>query len=211
MASEQFTKSEEAYRNEILHRAAIADLIQRERAARDSAFWDEMAGYYHPDSWIEVAWFKGSGEEFVRLTKKNWRSSGNINFHDLGAAVVTLNKDRAIAEMACTLHGFYNRDGVDVTGTGYIRLLWRAKRLEGRWLIAGLRGLYIRDLLQPCNPNQRIVLDEEKLATYRPSYKFLTATLTYLGRQPTNDLPGVDRPETVTALREGELAWLQED
>lgn len=211
MASEQFTKSEEAYRNEILDRAAIADLIQRERAARDSAFWDEMAGYYHPDSWIEVAWFKGSGEEFVRLTKKNWRSSGNINFHDLGAAVVTLNKDRAIAEMACTLHGFYNRDGVDVTGTGYIRLLWRAKRLEGRWLIAGLRGLYIRDLLQPCNPNQRIVLDEEKLATYRPSYKFLTATLTYLGRQPTNDLPGVDRPETVTALREGELAWLQED
>ena len=210
MADEALVGSEEAYRNDILDRVVIADLIQRERAARDSASWDEMATYYHPDATIEVAWVKGSGEEFVNLTRKNWRSSGNINFHDLGAAIVTLHQNRALAEMACTLHGFYTRDGVDVTGTGYIRLLWRAQRLEGRWLIAGLRGLYIRDFLQPCNPNQHVPLDEAELATYRPSYKFLTATLKYLGRQPTDDLPGVDRPETVEALRAGERAWLQQ-
>ena len=208
MTKDSLVANEELYRDEILDRVAIADVIQRERAARDCALWDEMATYYHPDSSIEVAWFKGSGEEFVRLTKKNWQSSGNINFHELGAAVVTLNKDRALAEMACTLHGFYNRDGVDVTGTGYIRLLWRAQRLQGRWLIAGLRGLYIRDFLQPCNPNQHVMLDEAELATYRPSYKFLTATLKYLGRQPKDDMPGVDRPETVAALRSGEQAWL---
>ena len=210
MAHERMATSEGVHHKELLDRVAIADVIQRERAARDSALWDEMATYYHPDSTIEVAWFKGSGEEFVRLTKQNWRSGGNINFHELGSAVVTLKNDRALAETACTLHGFYHRDGIDVTGTGYIRLLWRAQRLEHRWLIAGLRGLYIRDLLQPCNPNQRIVLDEAELATYRPSYRFLTATLKYLGRDPKDDLPGVDRPETVKALREAELSWLQQ-
>ena len=198
----------EAYARETLDRAAIADVIQRERAARDAAEWDEMASYHHPDSTIDVAWFRGSGAEFVRLTKQNWRSSGNINFHDVGAAVVTVDGDRAIAETACTLHGFYRRDGIDVTGTGYVRLLWRAQRLGHRWLIAGLRGLYIRDLLQACNPNERVTLDEAELATYRPSYRYLTATLKYLGRDPSHDLPGIDRPETVAALRQAERAWL---
>ncbi len=205
----QRTAMSESLSNELLDRVAVADLVQRERAARDAASWDEMATYYHPESAVEVAWFKGSGAEFVAGTRKNWRSSGNINFHELGAAVVTLNKERAIAETACTLHGFYNRDGIDVKGTGYIRLLWRAQRLEGRWLIAGLRGLYIRDLLQACDPNQRVRLDQAELATYRESYRFLTATLKYLGRDPKNDLPGVDRPETVQALRAAETQWLQ--
>ncbi len=209
MANDQLARIEGMYR-EILDRAAIADVIQRERAARDSASWDEMASYHHPDSTVDVAWFKGSGEEFVRATQRVYRSSGNINFHDVGAAVVTLNGDRAIAETACTLHGFYNRDGIDVTGTGFLRLLWRAQRLDERWLIAGLRGIYIRDYMQACDPSQRLVLDEAELASYRPSYRYLTATLTYLGRDPQHDLPGVDRPETVTALREAEKAWLHQ-
>ncbi len=202
--------SEDAYMAELFDRVAVADVIQRERAARDSAAWDEMAMYYHPDSIIEVAWFKGSGAEFVTATKKNWRSSGNINFHELGAAVVTLSDDRAIAETACTLHGFHNRDGVDVKSTGYVRLLWRAQKLDGRWLIAGLRALYIRDLLQPCNPNAHVALDEAEIESYRPSYRFLSATLRYLGRSPKSDLPGVDQPGTTEALRQAERVWLQQ-
>ncbi len=208
MAGEHVAKNEEMYRKQILDRAAIADLIQRERATRDAASWDEMALYYHPDSMVDVAWFKGSGQEFVQATKKNWRTDA-INFHEMGPAVVTINQGRAIAETACTLHGFYNFNGVDVTSTGFVRLLWRAQRLDDRWLIAGLRSVYIRDMLQPCNPSQRITLDEAELATYRPSYRYLTATLKYLGRDPKHDLPGFDRPETVAALRGAEKSWLQ--
>ncbi len=210
MINEKLPLSENAYMAEVLQRVAVADVIQRERAARDSALWDEMATYYHPNSTIEVAWFKGSGAEFVRETKKNWRSAGNINFHELGAAVVTLSGDRAVAEMACTLHGFHTHNGVDVKSTGYVRLLWRAQKMDGRWLIAGLRALYIRDLLQPCNPNLQIVLDQAEIASYRPSYRFLTATLKYLGRKPKSDLPGVDQPGTAEALRKAEHVWLNQ-
>ncbi len=191
-----------------LERAAIADLIQRERAARDAASWDEMASYYHPESLVDVAWFKGSGEEFVRATQKNWRTDA-INFHEMGSAVVTISNDRAIAETACTLHGFYKLDGVDVTSTGFVRLLWRTQRLEASWLIAGLRSIYIRDLLQPCNPSQTIALDGAELSAYRPSYRYLSYTLKYLGRQPNQTLPGFDLPDTVAALREAEQRWLQ--
>jgi hypothetical protein len=195
-------------RKQTLERAVIADLIQRERAARDTASWDEMASYYHPESLIDVAWFKGTGEEFVRATQKNWRTDA-INFHEMGSAVVTVGNDRAIAETACTLHGFYKLDGIDVTSTGFVRLLWRAQRLEHRWLIAGLRSVYVRDLLQPCNPTQTIVLDEAELSAYRPSYRYLSYTLKYLGRQPGQALSGFDLPDTVADLRADEQRWLE--
>ena len=194
-------------RNQLLDRASVAELIQRERAARDGARWEEMATYHHPASMIDVAWFKGSGAEFVQATARNWRTDA-INFHEVGPAVVTVNNDRALAEAACTLHGFYNLKGVDVTSTGFVRLLWRARRHNGRWLIAGLRSLYILDLLQTCSPSDRLDLDENELSSYRSSYRFLTFTLKHLGRDPKHDLAGVDRPEGVTALLSAERAWL---
>lgn len=82
--------------------------------------------------------------------------------------------------------------------------------MEHRWLIAGLRGIYIRDMLQPCNPGQTLTLDKAELATYRPFYRYLTATLKHLGRNPSHDLPGIDRPETVDALLAAETAWLEQ-
>ena len=209
MASQPPVAPADADSRQILERAEIAHLIQQERATRDAALWDEMARYYHPDSFVDVAWFKGSGQAFVDATKKNWRTDA-INFHEMGTAIVTVNNDRAIAETACTLHGFYTYEGVPVTSTGFVRLFWRAQRLEGRWLIAGLRSAYLRDLLQPCNPSQSLVLDEVELSTYRPSYRYLTATLKYLGREPKDDLPGYDRPETVATLLENERHWLQQ-
>ncbi len=192
----------------VFDQATIAALIQRERAARDAADWEQMATLYHPQSSIDVAWFQGSGQEFVQATKKNWRTDA-INFHELGVAVVDICADRAIAETACTLHGFFSLHGVAVTLTGYVRLLWRAQRFEGTWLIAGLRSLYIRDLLKPCNGSDRLDLDEEELCRYRPSYRYLTHTLKVLGRNPRHDLPGMDLSETVAAVREAEQVWLR--
>ena len=191
-----------------LKQAAIAELIQRERAARDGARWEEMATFYHPESSIDVAWFQGSGQEFVQATRKNWRTDA-INFHELGVAVVDICNDRALAETACTLRGFFTLGDVPVTLSGYVRLLWRAQTFEGTWLIAGLRSLYIRDLLQPCNGSDRLGLDEDDLSLYRSSYRYLTHTLTVLGRNPRQDLPGMDMPETVAGLRKAEQAWLR--
>ena len=193
----------------VLEEAEIAALIQRERAARDGARWEEMATFYHPESSIDVAWFQGSGQQFVRATKKNWRTDA-INFHELGVAVVDICKDRALADTACTLRGFFTLQDVPVTLSGYVRLLWRARRFEGTWLIAGLRSVYIRDLLQPCNGSDRLGLDEDELSRYRSSYRYLTHTLKVLGRNPRQDLPGMDRPEAVAALREAEEVWLRQ-
>ena len=200
---------------EQLDRLAIAEIILRERTARDFAFWSEMASYYHPEATVEVSWLKGSGQEFVERTQAAYeasrkRSDGaeRINFHEMGAAVVTLNGDRATAETACTLHSFFPLDGVACKNTGFVRLMWRAQSLNGRWLIAGLRCVYIRDLITPCNPNQIPHIDQAELDRYRPSYRFTCHHLARLGLNPKDDLPGADRPETIVALREAEQAWL---
>ena len=160
-----------------------------------------------PDSTIDVAWFRGSGKDFVQATKKNWRTDA-INFHQMGVAVVDVRGNRAVAETVCTLRGFFNLGGIPVTLSGYVRLLWRAQKSHDTWLIAGLRSLYIRDLLQPCDGSGRLNLHESELAGYRPSYRYLTHTLTVLGRDPRSDLPGMDWPESVVVLRKAEHAWL---
>ncbi len=200
-----------------LDRSEIAEVIQRERAARDFALWSEMAACYHPESTVEVSWFKGSGIEFVERTKRQYEKAQQqsdqaerIHFHEMGPAVVTLNGSRAIAETACTLHSFFPLDGIACKNTAFVRLMWRAQISEGQWLIAGLRCLYLRDLISPCNPGQVPHVDQAELDRYRVSYRFTCHHLARLGLEPKNDLPGIDRPETVIGLRQGERDWLEQ-
>ena len=182
-----------------LDRFAIGGTIQRERAARDSAHWSEMASCYHPDSSVEVSWFKGSGQEFVKRTRMQYEKAHQqsdcmerIHFHEMGPSIVTLNGSRAIAETACTLHSFFPLDGIDCKNTAFVRLMWRAQTSDGQWLIAGLRYLYLRDLISPCNPGQVPHPDQAELDQYRISYRFTCHHLAQLGLQPKDDLPGTD-------------------
>ncbi|APR88381.1 Bile acid 7-alpha dehydratase BaiE [Minicystis rosea] len=198
----------EASDRTLLDQLAVSDLIHRERMARDNGLWDEMASYYHPESTIEVSWFRGSGAEFIARSRKNVRPDG-VSLHVLSPSVVRVSGDRAIAETPCTLRGFMRHDGVDSSVESFVRLLSRAERVEGRWLIAGLRCLYVRDRLMACTPTRPPMLDDAMLSRYRLSYRYLSYHLAKLGLSPANDLPGVDRPETVTALRASEHEWLR--
>lgn len=191
-----------------LDHSAIAELIQRERSARDAGRWDVMAACFHPEATIDVSWFKGGAAEFIAATRRVAEAGRVLSLHRLSPAVVTLNGDRALAETDAEMLGFSNLEGVDVCGVHQVRLLWRAQFLETRWLIAGLRCVYVRGLLQPCNPARIPVIDEAELALYRPSYRYLSYALARNGIPARDDLPGVDRPETVAALQASEADWL---
>ena len=195
--------------SELLDRVAVADVIMRERLARETKNSAEEAACFHPDAIIEVSWFKGSAADFVEAGERN-PATDTINFDSMSPAVISVKNDRAIADTACAVHTFSRLDGVEVSTTSYTRLLWRTKRLKGEWLISGLRGIYIRDTLVPCNPTQVPKLDEEKLSQFRPSYRHLSYVLAAGGRPVRDDLPGVDQPETVAALRAGERKWLEQ-
>lgn len=48
---------------------AVSQLIAAERHWRDTKQWDQMRNTYHPDSFVRVAWFQGSGFAFVEAGK----------------------------------------------------------------------------------------------------------------------------------------------
>lgn len=195
------------HEQERFDRIDVADIILRERLARDNRQWDEMAACYHPDSVVEVSWFRGSGAEFVAQSRKAVRE-GSVNFHIMTPPVVNVRQDRAISETPCILRSFSMMNGVEISFEGFVRLFWRAQRDGDRWLIAGLRCLYMKDEIHGRNPNRQPVFDEAQLAAYRDSYRYTSANLANLGIPVTDDLPGIDRPEMVSQLRAGELEWL---
>lgn len=189
-------------------RAAVADVIQRERGARDGRIWADMAACYHPDAFVDVSWFRGGGDAFVEASR-TVAEGPTLSFHSMSPAVVTIKGDRALAETGCSLHGMTELDGVDVALVGYTRLFWRALRSGDRWLIAGLRAMYISDMLLPRNPSRVPQIDDDALRTFRASYKYLSYIITKRGRTIQSDLPGIDRPESVVSLRAGEQQWLE--
>ncbi len=189
--------------------SAVTDVIMRERFARETHDWAEDAACFHSDAIVEVSWFKGSGAKFVEAGKNN-PDTETVHFDSMSPGVVRLKGEHAIADTACAVHTFSLLEGIEVSTTSYTRLLWRVQRSEGQWLIRGLRGIYIRDTLIPRDPNKVPKLDEEKLRGFRPSYRYLSYILTAGGSPAHNDLPGVDQPEGVAALRAEEREWLQQ-
>lgn len=194
---------------QMLDRVAIGDVIMRERWARETKNAEVAAACFHPDAWVEVSWFKGTAAEFVESGKRK-PPADTVNFDSMSPPVIWIRNDRAIADTACAVHTFLRLDGIEVSTISYTRLLWRAQVLNGQWLIAGLRGIYIRDTLEPSSPDLVLKLDEKKLDRYRPSYRHLSYVLEAGGRPAHDDLPGIDRPETVAALRAGESQWLEQ-
>ena len=196
-------------KGDILDGLRIADLVQRERAARDAGQWEDMSACYHPQSMVDVSWYRGDGAGFVAASRRV-AATGRISVHQLAPTVTRVAGDRALSETPCQLLSFVPVDGVDVCVVGTVRLLWRAQILNRRWLIAGLRIIYIRDLLLPSDPTRLPSINEAELAGYRTSSRFLSYILARSPNRPRDDLPGVDRPELVEALRTGEKRWLEE-
>lgn len=192
---------------DLLDRLAIADLVVRERTARDGLRWAEMAACYHPESTVDISWFKGSAAEFVQATEQ-MASGGLYTFHEMGASDVTLRGHRALVDSNCSVQFFSVLDGAEVNIVSHCRLKWRVQRSAGCWLIAGLRSVYLRDVLLPVNPLQLPELDLPLLASLRPSYRHIAYRALREGRHLPGDLAGADMPTTVAALEAAEQQWL---
>ena len=59
------------YTNEtLLDKENILELIQFERFCRDNALWDSMRSCFAEDSRVNISWFDGTGEEFVKSSEE---------------------------------------------------------------------------------------------------------------------------------------------
>lgn len=193
-----------------IDRVAIQQVILRVFIARDMHRWNELASSFTRDSKVEMAWFTGTGAEFANASAKLASSGGLSSFHEAGPASVAVRGDRALANSGMTLHLSANVGGADVGLVGYIRMLQRFERVDGKWLVAGQRSVYVHDSIIPMNPSRIPQIDQATLDKLRPSYRYLSYLLNQKGQATRDDLPGMDRPETFSKLADADDAWLLE-
>ncbi|MCM1566781.1 MAG: nuclear transport factor 2 family protein [Dehalobacter sp. 4CP] len=190
---------------EIIDKFNIKELVEFERYCRDQKLWDEMEKCFHPDSSVNISWFSGTGHEFIEASKKMQSNAK----HKINDTLIWLNKYRAVVEMMATIHIFGELDGFPVDLMSYSRLHFRVEKREGIWRISSFDCICEKDLLVPVYPNNQIVIQEEQLRKYRPSYASLSYMLAKEGYDIDINLAGEDKPETIKKLYETSTKWLE--
>lgn len=187
----------------------VEAVVLTERWARDTAHWEVMADQFHPDSVVDISWISTSGPEFVRLSREGFEAGGR-SCHVLSPVLIEVRGDRATADTGAIIAGQLRLGGTAVMLTAYSRIVERLERRDDQWRISRLECVYQFDHFTSVDPKHPVALDAARLTGYRSSY----AALSYWVEESQgsgaarDDLPGVDRPETVTALYDANRAWL---
>lgn len=192
--------------NEALDKFEVEKLYHRLRQARDMSDWPELVSCYQPDAIIDISWFKGTAAEFAKASVG--MAEKLQSFHEVFPGVVKLNGNRAISQTMVVIHLISELDGCEVDCVGYCYGRYRIERRTDEWLVAAGTSIYIYDTLIPTDPNRVPKLDQTKLASYRPSYRYISYMLEKRGLPHRNDRAGMDKPETVKALIAADLDWL---
>lgn len=193
--------------DEYVDKLAIVEVVQLERSARDQGRWDVMLDAYFPESYVRIAWFAGTGPEFVESSRRS-SETGHAVVHMVGPTLVRLDGDRSLADTGCSVNAVRNLDGVEVDFISMLRLRSRLERSEGRWRLRSLRAVFGRDKVSVRSPASQLRIDEVELQGYRQSYQWLSYTKAHSGGTPDQGLPGFDRMETVDQLVRDDEAWL---
>ena len=182
----------------------IKELIEFERFCRDNAQWEEMKKCFADNSTVTISWFKGSGHEFVDASSKMETYAP----HKLFDTLIWINNDKAVAITMATIQIRMDMQGHTVELQSDVKLLYKTQRIDGAWSIISMEGIYEKDSLIPVTPTADITIPTEEIAKFRPSYANVSYALSKSGYEINNELPGIDRPETVTKLYQESEDWL---
>jgi hypothetical protein len=192
-------------RENLIEELAVASLVVRERHWRDRADWVSMASSYHQDSWVRLAWFDGTGSEFVAASRERW--DPNLR-HRLSAPTVRVQGARAVAETPTVIESRTELGGHAVDLDISIRYLTLLRRDEHKWRISRVDSICEHDRLHAVDPTVPLILDRERLARYRPTYRYLSYQMASRGLHPPMDLAGDDRPELCEPIYTRAATWL---
>jgi SnoaL-like domain len=144
----------------------IQQLVAWERHWRDGGQWDRMAETYHPESLVRVAWFTGSGPEFVEASRSIHQSGQSK--HRLSIPRVRVNGAHGIVETDTIIETRTKFEEVEVDTAASCRLLSRVRKGDNQWRLASLDCIYEKDTLHRMGPWQRVPIDRKLLASFRP-------------------------------------------
>jgi hypothetical protein len=183
-------------------------LVRRERLARDTGRWEELAGSYVADSTVRVTWFTGTAVDFAAASQAQYESGKGQGIHIISPVWAKVKGDRALVESLGTILTRVEFDGVLVDVTTWTRFFSRARRERDRWLLVTFDGIYMKDRIDPVDPAGTLVLEPERLAAGRASYRHQAYMADFHGYPRNNELPGDDRRDLVAAFYEDAERWL---
>jgi len=188
---------------------AVAQLILLEREGRDRGWFEQEESTFHPDSLVRIAWFVGTGAEFVARSRDVF-AAGLRPVHRMGPPVVHLEGDRAVAEAPAQISIIQDFDGVEGYVVNDVRLLYRAERRLGLWRLSQMDCIYEKDTVVPAVVGQSPVLNPQVLDRFRTPYRYLAYHLHLTGKQARDNLFADDRQLQVDGLYAEAFAWLRE-
>jgi hypothetical protein len=191
-----------------LDRAAIVRVVQGWAFWRDNGRWDELRAAYAPDGLQTTSWTMGTAAQFVdRCIEGAKKPGARRSMHSIGASLVEVNGERALAETRRTIftRGFVH--GVEVDVTNYGTTLDRFVKLNGEWRIKQRNAVYERDRMDPVDPNATLKLDPAELARFPEGYRYLAYLQSGEGERINPDLP-TPGSEAAARLYASAKAWL---
>lgn len=190
-------------------REEIFDLARRERFARDLQDFETMRDCFHADAYIRSSWFPGgNADEYVAATRERMKKSSTSR-HWVFPADLRIVGDRATLESPATIFDRTRLSGVDVDFYVFCRFFSRVERREGVWRLLSFEVIFEKDVLACVDPRQPLPVDWDRLATYRPSYRFLSYIQESRGHTVSHELYGDDCKDSLLAFYTRERQWLQ--
>jgi hypothetical protein len=126
----------------------------------------------------------------------------------VGTTLVQLAGERAIADTGCAIHVRGLIHGVEADTISYCRHRSRVEKRDGKWGLVSFYAVYQRDEMAPTNPGDSLTIDAEQLASFRPTYKFLSYSNLQSGIMADQELPGFDRPDLVDVQFSADRSWM---
>lgn len=190
--------------------ATLFALVARERLARDTNDWTGLGACYWPGANVRVTWFDGSAEEFIDRSRESVRPGKVSGFHEIVPVRARVAGARALIESRGMVLLRPRVNGVECDLASWCRFVGGAEQRDGKWRLSFFDNIYVKDRIDPVIPGTRVAVDEELLAGFRPSYRWLSYTNQARGIPVPQDLPGDDRPELVAEFWQDKMRWIAE-
>lgn len=131
--------------------------------------------------------------------------------HDIQPAEIHFDDSstRALSESPGRLRMQVVVEDVQYEVISYVRFISRLERYQQHWFLISFEAIYESDNLIPTFPTQKVPLTSPA-AGFRKSYGITGWALEQAGFPINQNLPGIDRPETVKALMDKHFQWLKE-
>lgn len=187
-------------------RLAIRELIDNWVVWSDSGDWERFATVWHDDGWMTATWFQGPAADFIAARRAGFERGVSI-IHFLGGTSCEVVGERAIAQTKMTINQRAAVDGIAVDAVCTGRFYDFLEKRDERWAIVRRQPIYEKDRLDSVDPDAKLELDQDLLASFPEGYRHLGYLQTRAGFKVKLGLPGVRGPEVEKLYREGR-DWL---